>query len=177
MKTRQYLGLLSLGAVLLGATTPLQAAKPEAGNAMAGVLQVDVKLPPSWQASLNRDYVSELFSDRVATEFRRMGYEGKVKYVSELDERNPDDFRLTIQVIEWRLNAVGNVDCSFTVTLQTPRGERSLGVYAATALHSVTGRGRLWLGDSFEDAADRAIGNLYRDLADQELIPGLRESS
>lgn len=177
MKQRHYVGLLTLGAVLCGAMAPLHAATPMAGHTMNGVLQVDVNLPPSWLASLEGDYVSELFSDRVVVEFKRMGYEGKVNYVTEIDRRMPDDYRLELQLIEWRLNAVGNVDCSFTATLQTPGGERSLGVYTASALHSIAGRGRLWLGDSFEDAADMAIDNLYRDLAKEELVPGLRQSS
>jgi len=178
MKNRStYLGLLSLGAAVIGAAVPLHVANAANEGANAQALQVEVNLPPSWLASLEGDFVSEQFFDQVASKFRRMGFEGKVEYAAKIDQRMPDDYRLEVQIIEWRLNAVGNVDCSFTARLLTPRGERSLGVYSAAALHSIMGRGRLWLGDSFEEAANMAIADLYNDLAEAELIPGLRNSS
>lgn len=178
MKTIQFGRFAGLSAfLLLGGAMLARADEGTGADREVRPLQVSVQLPPAWEIGFNSDYVSELFTDRVYTQFRRMGYEGKVKYVDVFDERTADDHRLAIRLIEWRLNAVGNVDCAFTAELQAPRGEQSLGVYRGTALHSVTGRGRIWLGDSFEDAADSAIRDLFRDLAERELVPALRGDS
>src|SRR5690606_19853852 len=106
--------------------------------------------------------------------FRRQGYDGDITEVRRFEEPSPGCCLLTIHLVEWRMNHMGNIDCTFTANLQTDETTRSLGVFTGMAFRWMSGPGRFGLADSFEDAAADAIRQLYDSLARTELVPGLR---
>ena len=120
------------------------------------------------------DRVSEAFVDRIRDVFRREGYQGEVKEVSKFDEPSPGCCLLNINLTEWRMDHVGNIDCTFTANLQTDKTSRHLGVFTYTELNLMRGSGRVGLARSFDSAAAGAIRDLHRALAKTELVPGLR---
>lgn len=181
MKTKQLSKLLACTAVVVGLSTPAMAITPQNTSPATDAqprLQVAVQLPPSWwEGSFYYDDLADTFGSYVNSVFERMGYKGKVEYVDTFDKRPKDGYRLNIRLTEWRLNRVGNIDCVFSADLQTPNGERSLGLFTDTALSSITGTNRFWLARSFEDAAKGAIGQLYSKVAKDALLPGLSSGS
>jgi len=83
----------------------------------------------------------------------------------------------TINLIEWRMGHVRNIECTFTATLQSGKATRNLGVFHDMVFRWMEMPGRLGLAESFGQAAEGAISQLYRDLAETELVPGLRRQS
>jgi hypothetical protein len=77
---------------------------------------------------------------------------------------------LTINLMEWRFDPLGNISCTFTANLQTPRGTRDLGVYSSTSLGISRSPGIWGLADSFDEAAQGAIVDLYRAVQKSELL-------
>ena len=138
-------------------------------------LNVQVNVPPSWQAWLDED-VAEALIDRVRHVFRQRGFEGRIERVDAFDEPAGDVPLLTINLLEWRISHIGNIDCTLTANLQTPRGVRQLGIYTNTSMRWLTGPGRFGLARSFEQAAEGAIRQLADDVAESEMLPGLRSS-
>lgn len=121
------------------------------------------------------DRVTEAFVSYIADVFRRQGYKGDIAEVRWHEEPSPGCCLLTINLTEWRMNHIGNIDCTFTANLQTERTTRHLGVFTGMAFRWMSGPGRFGLADSFEDAAEDAIRSLYDSLAKTELVPGLRK--
>ncbi len=72
------------------------------------------------------------------------------------------------------IGPVGTITCSFSAGLQSTNGMRSLGAYSGTALRWMSGPGRIGLADSLDSAATDAIRQLFDDIAETELVPGLR---
>jgi hypothetical protein len=81
---------------------------------------------------------------------------------------------LTINLTEWRMNHIGNIDCTFTANLQTEQTTRHLGVFSGMSFRWMSGPGRFGLADAFGDAAEDGIRQLYDAVARTELVPGLR---
>ena len=162
---------------LCGLTCAVQA--PAASNprssapAKPGTLQVQVNVPPSWQPMFE-DRFTEAFVSNMVDVFRRQGYKGGIVEVRWFEEPSPGCCLLTINLTEWRMNHVGNIDCLFTANLQTDRATRHLGIFSGMAFRWMSGPGRFGLSDAFEDAAEDAIRQLYSALAKTELVPGVR---
>jgi hypothetical protein len=140
---------------------------------VAGTLKVHVNVPPSWNLLLD-DRISEAFVDRVRDVFYRSGFDRPVEQVRSVEDPGKQPYLLTINLAEWRINRVGNIDCTFTAELKTPRGTKNLGVYTNTSMRWLEGVGRWGLARSFGDAAEGAIGDLCEAVAKSELLPGLR---
>jgi hypothetical protein len=159
---------------LLGAATsiaaPAQGARPAADP---GTLQVQVNVPPSWRPMFE-DRVTETFVTYIEEVFRRQGFKGKIVEVRWYDEPSPGCCLLTINLTEWRMNHIGNIDCVFTANLQTDRATRHLGIFSGMSLRWMSGPGRFGLSDAFGDAAEDAIRQLYSSMAKTELVPGLQ---
>lgn len=138
-------------------------------------LRVHVNVPPSWNM-LIEDRVSMAFADVVRDVFHRQGFDRPVEEArfASLDELDRIPYLLTINLNEWRMTRIGNIECRFTASLQTPRGTRNLGVYTNTTMRWLGGIGRFGLARSFEEAADGAITDMCRDIAKSELLPDLR---
>jgi hypothetical protein len=147
--------------------------RPAQSDPSAGVLQVKVNVPPSADP-LREDDVSREFLSRVYDVFQRKGYRGEIKEVTSVDEPASGSPLLTINLTEWRVDRVGNIDCTFNARLQTGGKTERLGLFNESALRTMRGPGRSGLGDSFNDAAEAAIRDLYDALAKTGQVPGLR---
>jgi hypothetical protein len=137
------------------------------------VLQVQVNVPPSWRPMFE-DRITEAFVSNLSDVFHRQGFQGEIKEVRSFEEPSPGSCLLTINLTEWRVNQIGNIDCTFTANLQTERATRHLGVFSGMSFRWMSGPGRFGLADSFEQAAEDAIRQLYDGLAKTEMVPGLR---
>ena len=165
---------LLLGSGLICALHAPAASQPTASSpSKPGTLQVQVNVPPSWEAMFE-DQITEAFVSYIADVFRRQGYKREIAEVRWFEEPSPGCCLLTINLTEWRMNHIGNIDCTFTANLQTERAMRHLGVFSGMALRWMSGPGRFGLSDAFGDAAEDAIRQLYLSLAKTELVPGLR---
>lgn len=120
------------------------------------------------------DRITEAFVSYIIDVFRRQGYKGDIEEVRWHEEPSPGCCLLTINLTEWRMNHIGNIDCTFTANLQTERATRHLGVFTGMGFRWMAGPGRFGLAESFADAAEDAIRNLYDSVAKTELVPGLK---
>lgn len=125
---------------------------------------------------LVEDRVAEAFVDRVREVFKRNGFDRPVDDVRFVEDPAKMPYLLTINLTEWRINPIGNIDCTFNTNLQTPRGSRHLGLETNTLPRWYGGFGRFGLGRTFVDAAEGAIDHLARDISRTELLPGLRRN-
>lgn len=138
-----------------------------------GTLKVQVNVPPSWSVLVD-DRVSEAFVDRVREVFVRSGFDRPVEEVRYVEDASKLPYLLTINLTDWRINRVGAIDCTFSASLQTPRGTRQLGFYSNTTMRWFGGPGRFGLSRSFEEAAEGAVHQLCDDVLKSELLPGFR---
>lgn len=137
-----------------------------------GTLKVQVYVPPSWNMLLD-DRVAEAFTDRVADVFHRSGFGFPIENVRSVEDPAKVPYLLTIRLTDWRINHLGNIDCTFTAHLKTPQASGSLGVYTNTSMRSLSS-GRFGFGQSFEEAAEGAIRDLANDIAKGDLLQGMR---
>lgn len=163
--------LLALGALAYAVPSAPAAGSESKQEAMP--LQVQVMVPPTWQAWIDDD-VAEAFTDRVREVFRHRGFAGKVREITAPDEPSTDAPLLTINLIEWRVSHIGNIECTFTANLQTAKTTHQFGIYTNTEMRWLQGPGRFGLARSFENAAEGAIRQLADDIGKTELLPGLR---
>jgi hypothetical protein len=152
---------------------PANAAKERTPPWPAGTLQVQVNIPPSWQP-IFEDRITDAFVSHVSDVFHRQGYQGDIKEVRWFEEPSPGCCLLTINLVEWRMNHLGNIDCTFTASLQTEKAVRQLGVFSGMAFRWMNLPGRFGLADTFSDAAEEALRDLYRALVKTDLLPGAR---
>jgi hypothetical protein len=151
----------------------------ESTQAAPAQLQISVHVPPTWRPFLADD-IAEAFAYRVEDTFKRRGYTGGVAYVDTFTDPDPKRPHLEIRLTEWRINRLGQAECSFFATLVTPLGEKHLGAVHSTSLFWPITTGRWGIHRSFEvadalgDAADRALEDLYRRVARADLVPGLK---
>lgn len=135
-------------------------------------LKVYVNVPPTWSLLVD-DRISEMFVDAVRELLVRRGFEHRVDEVRFVDDPAKTPYLLTINLMEWRMQRTGVINCTLTASLQTPRGLKHLGVYHDTAFHWL-GSGRLGLAREFDEAASGALNDLCDDIARTEMLPGLR---
>jgi len=137
-------------------------------------LQVLVNVPPTWRPFLDDDVAEEFFY-RLQDTFRLRGYTGELAQVTVLDPGAKDRPTLTINLSEWRLDRIGNAQCTFSASLTTPAGEKNLGLKMGTTMLWAHG-GRWGLSRSYdaanalESAAADALNDLYRAVADSGLV-------
>ena len=155
--------LAALATVALGAT---EAAK----NPLT--LKVQVNVPPTWSIFAD-DRISEMFVDGIRELLVRRGFAEPVDEVRFVEDPAKTPYLLTINLMEWRMQRTGAIDCTLTASLQTPRGVKHLGVYSHTSLYW-RGSGRWALAREFDEAASGALNRLCDDIARTELLPGLR---
>lgn len=162
------LGLTSCTSTAINSGSTVITDHPVAG---ANNLQVVVSIPPSWHPMLE-DRVDDAFVSHVADIFEQEGYRGNVVDVRQPDEPNPSYPVLTINLIDWRMNIGANVECDFGATLQAQNSVRQLGMFNGLAMRWMEGPGRFGLADTYGAAADDALRQLYRSIAQTQLVPG-----
>ncbi len=157
-----------IGVAALFMSLPLRAATPPTSD--TDTLKVQVIVPPTWNLLID-DKVSESLVDRVRDVFYRAGFTMPVSELRLPEDPSKVPCLLTINLTEWRINRIGNIDCACTASLKTPRGTRELGLYTNTTMQWLDGPGRFGLSRSFVEAAEGALRTLYTDLAHSDLLP------
>jgi hypothetical protein len=172
MKAIRYLGLFSAAAALFLATACTQTpATPLVAVNGVPPLQVQVVVPPSWRPMFDEN-VSDALASHIIDVFQREGFRGNLSEVALHEEPTGAADLLTVRLMEWRGDALGNINCTFAATIQTPQGSRDLGIFNGTGFRWMSGLGRFGLAETFGDAADDATRDLYRALASSHLVPG-----
>jgi hypothetical protein len=157
MKTLTFLSLAAAACMLVGCGSVSRQSSTESGRPVR--LQVSVDLPAGMNM-LRDEEIAEAFAYRVATALHEQGFRGRIQYVSDADRPLADVPLLEVSLREWRVDRMGNVDCTFTARLNTASGRQNLGLFTGTSM--MTWRRHDWLAraDGFEEAAGDALSNL-----------------
>lgn len=119
---------------------------------------------------LRDDYVAEAFAYRVSSALHEQGLRGRIRYVDFPDDVKPEVPTLEIMLQEWRVDRIGNVDCTFSAQLKTPSGTRNLGFFSGTSMMLWSRRDWFARRDGFEEAARDALGNLGAKMLNTGLL-------
>jgi len=160
--------------LLCGALLALSGCATTQQPEVPGTLKVAVNVPPTWNILLD-DRISEAFTDRVRDVFHNAGFDRPVEEVRYPEDSEKLPYLLTINLVEWRINRIGNIDCTFSASLRTPQGTRDLGLYTNTTMRWFGGIGRWGLARSFEEAAEGAIHDLCDKVVKSEMLPGFQK--
>jgi hypothetical protein len=148
---------------LAGCATAPQAQSPDTVNVL-------VNLPPT-ASLIYADRIADAFTDEVRHVFHQAGFTRPIENIRYVDSPDHSPYLLTINLMDWRFDRIGNIECTFTASLATPRGTRNLGVYTDTSLRISRNSGPWGVSDAFEEAAQGAIGDLVRAVVKSELLP------
>lgn len=135
-------------------------------------LQVQVIVPPSWRPMFE-DRVADAFVGEIADQFERQGFNGRIGQLYQTDQPAPGTPVLTINLVEWRMDITGNINCTFTASVQSNGVSRPLGSFNGMALRWMSGPGRFGLSDAYDQAAQDAIQQLYQSLARTGMVPAI----
>ncbi|HEX7632443.1 MAG TPA: hypothetical protein VF388_09935 [Lacunisphaera sp.] len=179
MKT--FVAFLRLPAALVAfavmATLLPAAAKKEKAPAKPVDLQVVVDVPPTWRPFLEDDIAEALFY-RIQEVFKRAGYKGEMAQIDRAGDLKKDVPTLDVFLTEWRIDRVGNAQCTLSAKLVTAAGEKNLGLATGTAIFWANGPRwgfghRLETADALEDAANNAAREVYDAVAKSGALPGI----
>lgn len=131
-------------------------------------VNVMVNLPPT-TSLIYADRIADVFTDEVRHVFRQAGFARPIENIRYVDDPTAPNL-LTINLMEWRFDRLGNITCTFTADLKTPRGTRNLGVYTDTSLGISRSPGWWGMVDSFDEAAQGAIADMVRAVVKSELL-------
>jgi hypothetical protein len=156
---------------------PAADARNDRAPARPADLQVVIDVPPTWRPFLEDDIAEALFS-RLHDIFKLRGYHGKVVQIERTDDRQPGVPTLELALTEWRVDRVGNAQCTMTARLSTPSGEKNLGLATGTAIFWPNGshwgfNRRMDVADALDDAANSAAREVYDAVANSRLLPGI----
>lgn len=169
MKTTVLLFSLLTLAPAIAVTASAKDATSRAAPAPTA-LQVSVDVPVSMRPWLDDD-VSEAFGVRVSDALSQQGFKGPIKYLRIADKPSADVPLLEVSLIEWRVDPIGMVDCTFTASLTTSKGTKDMGLFTGTGLMVISRRDWFSLSDQFDEAAQSAMHDLYRHILATELLP------
>jgi hypothetical protein len=159
-----------LGTALFGcASTSTPTRENTAGNGRPARLQLVVTVPPG-MSIIRDDEIAEAFAYRVSSILHEQGFRGRIKYVFEGEKADPTVPILDIGLREWRVDRTGSVDCTFTASLNTPRGSQNLGIFTGTTLMTWSRPDWFARAEGFEDAARDAISDLAPKIQRSGLI-------
>lgn len=163
---------------LLATLAPAYAAAPDAKGIKVADLQLQINVPPTWRPFLDED-IAEALASILTDTFKRRGYAGVIDFIEEHRRApNPDLPLLTLNLMQWRIDRLGNAECTLTADLAVPgKPKRELGVVTQTQITWIQERGRYGfrhfeIADALEDAATEAMRDLFKRVADTGLLPG-----
>jgi hypothetical protein len=133
-------------------------------------LQLVVSIPPS-MSFLHEEEISEAFGYRVISALHEQGLRGHIRYVDDsFAAPSPETPTLLLNLLEWRVNRSGFVDCAFTAALEAGGARRELGAFSGTSLMTWSRRDWFARAEGFEDAARDAVTNLAARLQQTGLL-------
>ena len=133
-------------------------------------LNVQVNLPPT-ASLIYADRIADTFTDEVRHVFRQVGFNRPIEDIRFVDNPNASSQLLTINLMDWRFDRIGNIECTFTAELTTPRGTQNFGVFSGLSLGISRSPGWWGMVDAFDEAAQRALVDLAREVVKSELLP------
>lgn len=134
-------------------------------------LQISVDVPPTWRPFLEDD-IADAFFYRIRDAFHREGFKGEITEISRGDEVQAAVPYLDVSLMEWRIDRVGNVDCTFSASLKKDGQAHSLGLFNGTSIVWTMGVHDRWdIQQGLDDSAQSAARDLYRKLVAKNLIP------
>jgi len=119
------------------------------------------------------DRVADAFVSHLTDVFQREGYRGQIIQLAPTDREDPRLPLISVNLIEWRGDRTGRITCMFGANLVYNGASHHLGTFNGMALRWMNGPGRFGVADTFGDAADDAVRDLYRALTEANVIPGV----
>lgn len=174
MKTLLHSQVL-LGVVLMAsfiAAPPVWAAGTDRAPAAAPELLVRVHVPSLDWRPFFQEQVERYLAVRVRRQFRRDGYKGAVVRLGSTSKSNPALPRLSITLMEWRLDPVGEINCTVSAALHMRGQVKNLGIATDSQFTWAPRFDRWAMSDAFKQAVDGAIGRLCRRVARTGLLSG-----
>jgi hypothetical protein len=138
-------------------------------------VNVQVNMPPT-TSLIYADRIADAFVDEVYHVFTQAGFQRPIENMRYVDNPDQAAYVLTINLMDWRFDRIGNIECTFTAQLQTPLGTKNLGVYSDTSLRLSRSPGPWGVADAFDEAAQGAIADLLRAVVKSELLPARTNS-
>lgn len=133
-------------------------------------LQIVVNVPPSMNI-LREEEIQDAFGYRVITALREQGLRGRLRYIESGEQPDPAVPVLTVYLNEWRVDRIGNVDCTFSASLKSAHGERNLGFFSGTSLMMWSRRDWFARAEGYESAARDALTNLSQRILQSGVMP------
>lgn len=101
----------------------------EAGQ--PSVLKIYVHTPLGWKSSYDHRF-PELFASSLRSALSTHGVSLPMAELLPMEDPAKLPLLLKVDITDWRITSDGDLSCTFTATLQTPQGERQIGVYKDT---------------------------------------------
>lgn len=159
---RLTLGHLVLASVLSltghAATVSASSANDTKTAATKPALQVQVEAPFIFDLIRETDVVDALYW-QIEQALTRKDKTLKLEQIHRADEDASRPI-LTVTLLHWRTNRMGDVECRFTAEYRTADGTQSLGTFDGST-YAIT-RSRAFAGRDYENAAEDA-GRQLRD--------------
>jgi hypothetical protein len=170
MKNARFFGRLFFVGVIVTAFVPLSRADASAQTAAPSTLQIRIDVPPTWRPFLEDDVAVGLFS-RISDTFKRRGFKGDMVQLDRMDQAKAGLPVLQINLMEWRISRIGNVDCTFSATFQNGGKSENLGLFNGTSMLWISTPNHRWqIEQGLDDSAQSAIKDLYAKLRDKKLL-------
>ncbi|HVU33071.1 MAG TPA: hypothetical protein VHE61_06530 [Opitutaceae bacterium] len=133
-------------------------------------LQVQVQVPANTHPLRSQD-IEDAFGDRIATALHEQGFHGRIAVLWDSDTPTAGIPLLAVNLLEWRVDPTGSVDCTFGAQLQTSAGRKSLGLFTGTSLMTWADRDWFLRANDFQDAAGTAMSDLWDRMQRTGLLP------
>lgn len=147
--------------------------EPLAHRKAPAVLSVQISVPTAWLL-LGDEQMSDTLSERVRQMLRQSGCDFPIKMLGLADNPADAPYLLTIELSEWRLDALGYAHSSFTARLKTPKETRDFGVYSSATMKWAFDMPPFRLSSAFEYAAEDAVKQLGADIGRTGLLADLQ---
>lgn len=141
-------------------------------------LQLQINVPPTWRPFLD-DRIADSLAGILTDTFKRRGFTGVIDFIPDAERApKPNLPLLTLNLLTWRIDHVGNAECTLSAGLSAPGGEkRDLGIVTQTQITWIQERGRYGLrgfevANALEDAATAAVRDLYKRVDETGLVQG-----
>ena len=149
------------------------AARPGLGTE---VLNIQINVPPTWLV-LGDENMSGVLQQQVRQSLMQVGCNCRVNFLGMADDPADLPYLLTIELREWRIDALGYAHCSLAAKLKTPQKTSDLGIYSSSTMKWSLDVPPFRLSSAFEHAAEESIERLGADLARSGLLAGLPSQS
>jgi len=148
---------------------PTNPGSSETVSAKSPALWVAVHLPKDTKPAWVGDSLAERFADGVSLALQAQGFKGKIGTLRPEETTSKQAAVLEVSLSEWTARA-GAADCTFRASLQTPQGDRDLGIFSGGAMVVTPDGQHLVSSSGLQDAARDALAGLFGRMQDSKLL-------